>query len=152
MRRRLDEAKTGGVTWSTKPDVQQHMRQEIKRAVRKRNRIMGKIDSEVSGFNEEEKRLLQSRFPDVKKPMSEEEMMRMMGKSVAEETPGTQEAQEVHEAQELSSAEEVVAAQEPGHLDAASDARWDQIEGELQQMRELTLEIEKEVTNAGKEE
>ena len=57
-KRRIEDAKKGNVSWSTAPDIVKHMKKEYSAAVAKRKEVMGRMQSNIEGFSEEELAIL----------------------------------------------------------------------------------------------
>lgn len=129
-RRRLEAAKKGEMTWSTPPDVQAYMSEEIGRALKKRKEIMGMMQNNVEGFNEEEQKILRSRFPAEDGNVSEEQMMQMMGEAV------------VGEALQGALQGEEVMAGEVVQSETQNNAMVGSVESQLQRVAEQTGRIE----------
>lgn len=77
--RRLRDASRGKVSWRTSPELTRHMKKEIQAAVLKRKEVMGRMQTNVEGFTEDEKKLMRLRNHEVDLQVSEDEMVSMMG-------------------------------------------------------------------------
>ncbi|KYK54759.1 37S ribosomal protein MRP4 [Drechmeria coniospora] len=82
QKRRLADASRGSVSWNTSPELNRHMIKEKRAAVLKRKEVMGRMQSNVQGFTEEEQNILRSQYDGVELDVSEEEMVGMMGEAV----------------------------------------------------------------------
>lgn len=102
QKRRLAEASAGKVSWSTPPELKRHMQKEAQAAARKRKEVMGRMQSDVEGFTEEEQEMLRSRYPGVAAApeVTEADMVDMMGEAAAEAEAKTEVAAETEAAQE----------------------------------------------------
>ena len=60
QKRRLADAARGSVSWSTSPELTRHMKKEVQAAVLKRKEVMGRMQSDIQGFTEEEQNILRS--------------------------------------------------------------------------------------------
>lgn len=82
--RRLAQAagRKGDASWSTPADLQRHMRDANIRAALQRKEVMGRMQSNVEGFTEEEQRLLNLHGTEEEQSISDEDMINMMGASV----------------------------------------------------------------------
>ncbi|OAR02093.1 hypothetical protein LLEC1_06638 [Akanthomyces lecanii] len=88
--RRLAEAKNGNVTWQTPPPLETQMQRDIKTAVQQRKEVMGRMQANLVGFNDEELQILQTEYDGAAKSVSEADMVNMMAETSIEE------AAEVH--------------------------------------------------------
>jgi hypothetical protein len=108
QKRRLADSNSGSVPWDTHPDLKRHMKKEIKAVLSKRKEVMGRMQSNVQGFTEEEERMLQSKYTTETADVSEADMMAMLGETApsAEFVP----AAEAADAKEASVADEAILA------------------------------------------
>ncbi|KHO01031.1 37S ribosomal protein MRP4 [Metarhizium album ARSEF 1941] len=79
--RRLQDSSRGKVSWNTSPELERHMKKEIQAAAVKRKQVMGRIQSNFQGFNEEEQKLLRIRNEEVGLEVSEDEMVEILGET-----------------------------------------------------------------------
>ncbi|KAF5018939.1 hypothetical protein F66182_9066 [Fusarium sp. NRRL 66182] len=84
--RRLEAAKKGVASWENPPDLVQHMQREKKAAIAERKNVMGQMQQNLEGFNEEEQKILREQFYGEELEVTESEMVNMMGEA-ALETP-----------------------------------------------------------------
>lgn len=126
--RRLQDSSRGNVSWNTSPELERHMKKEVQAAVMKRKEVMGRMQSNVQGFTEEEQKLLRVRNNEVDLEVSEDEMVNMLGETA------------------LKDAGEAVA--EAGHVDSSKTSSWKvgeglaDIEAQLQRVQQQTRHIE----------
>lgn len=83
--RRLHDASRGSVPWNTSPELTRHMKKEVQAAVSKRKEVMGRMQSNVQGFTEEEQKLLRLRNGGVDLKVSEHDMVKMMGETALDD-------------------------------------------------------------------
>ncbi|GAB0132689.1 hypothetical protein EsDP_00001117 [Epichloe bromicola] len=83
--RRLHDASRGSVPWNTSPELTRHMKKEVQAAVSKRKEVMGRTQSNVQGFTEEEQKLLRLRNSGVDLKVSEHDMVKMMGETALDD-------------------------------------------------------------------
>ena len=81
--RRLQDSAAGSVSWNTPAELTRHMRKEVAAAVVKRKEVMGRMQSNVQGFNEEEQKLLRIQNQEVDVEVSEDDMVSMLGEAAA---------------------------------------------------------------------
>ena len=81
QKRRLQDASRGSVSWNTPPELTRHMKKEVQAAIVKRKEVMGRMQSNIQGFTEDEQNLLRSQYKGVELDMSEDEMVQMMGEA-----------------------------------------------------------------------
>jgi small subunit ribosomal protein S2 len=79
--RRLQDSSRGNVSWNTSAELAKHMQKEVQAAVVKRKEVMGRIQSDVQGFTEEEQKLLRMGNANVDLEVSEDEMVSMLGET-----------------------------------------------------------------------
>jgi small subunit ribosomal protein S2 len=96
QRRMADAKKNNMATWKNSPDIVQHMSREKKAALAERKNVMGQMQHNLEGFNEEEQKILREGLYGDELEVTESEMMDMMGeaalgaaKEVAAETLST---------------------------------------------------------------
>lgn len=127
--RRLRDASRGSVPWDTSPELTRHMNKEVQAAVSKRKEVMGRTQSNVQGFTEEEQKLLRLRNSEVDLKVTEDDMVNMMGQAA------------LHDASDVTETAEHV----------PSDLEWEQgsvgqrladIESQLGQISQQTTHIE----------
>lgn len=133
--RRLQDSSRGSVTWNTSPELTRHMKKEVQAAVVKRKEVMGRLQSNVQGFTEEEQKLLRIGNRDVDLEVSEDEMVSMLGETA------------------LNDAREAVvkAGDVPSSKSSVNvGARLADIEAQLQQVKQHATHIELAVGNKQK--
>lgn len=130
-KRRLQDASRGSVSWNTPPELTRHMKKEVQAAILKRKEVMGRMQSNIQGFTEDEQNLLRSQYKGVELDVSEDEMVEMMG------------ATALGEAGDASSRP----AQASG---AEMDSRLGDIEAQLQSVGEQATHIETVVGESAK--
>lgn len=81
--RRLADAKKDKSTWQNPPDIVQHMNREKKAAIAERKNVMGQMQQNLEGFNEEEQKLLREQFYANQPEVSESEMINMMAETTS---------------------------------------------------------------------
>ncbi|EFY89275.1 37S ribosomal protein MRP4 precursor [Metarhizium acridum CQMa 102] len=129
--RRLQDSSRGNVSWKTSPELERHVKKEVQVAVTKRKEVMGRIQSNVQGFTEEEQKLLRIRNNEVDLEVSEDEMVNILGETA------------------LKDAREAVV--EAGHVHSSKTSSEKvgeglaDIEAQLQQVQQQTRHIELEV-------
>ncbi|KAG5929863.1 hypothetical protein E4U42_004255 [Claviceps africana] len=79
--RRLQDASRGRVPWDMSPELTRHIEKEVKAAVSLRKEVMGRMQSNVQGFTEEEENLLRQRNSEVDLKVTEKEMLSMMSEA-----------------------------------------------------------------------
>lgn len=79
--RRLQDASKGNVSWNTPPELVRHMQKEVKMAIANRKEVMGRMQSNVQGFTEEEQKLMRLGNKDVDVEISEDDMVKMLGET-----------------------------------------------------------------------
>ncbi|OAA49605.1 37S ribosomal protein MRP4 [Metarhizium rileyi] len=84
--RRLKDSSQGKVSWSTSPELERHMKKELQAAIMKRKEVMGRMQSKVQGFTEEEQKILRLRNNEVELEVSEDEMVDMLGETAVEDS------------------------------------------------------------------
>lgn len=120
QKRRLQDANSGNISWSTSPELSRHMRKEVQAAVLKRKEVMGRMQANIQGFTDEELKLLRSQYlGEQQQEVTEDELVSLMGETA--EVPSEQQAE------------------------ANLSARLDSIEAQLQGLRENAAEIESAV-------
>lgn len=82
--RRLQDAAKGNVSWTTSPEIVKHMKKEVNAAILKRKEVMGRMQSNIEGFTEEELALLNSQNQGADAEVSEDDMVNMMGQAQGE--------------------------------------------------------------------
>ncbi|UNI17437.1 hypothetical protein JDV02_003780 [Purpureocillium takamizusanense] len=148
QKRRQADAAQGSVSWHTPPELSRHMMREARAAVQKQKEVMGRLQSGIQGFTEEEQNILRSQYGAVELEVSEDDMVQMMGKAV-DATPAEPETDLGLDPIEHELEDEI--AQMMGEIDAVEDAApadteldmgLDQIERELEGVRLKTADIE----------
>ncbi|KAG5926075.1 hypothetical protein E4U53_003168 [Claviceps sorghi] len=79
--RRLQDASSGRVPWDMSPELQRHIHKEVQAAVSKRKEVMGRMQSNIQGFTEEEENLLRLRNSEVDLKVTENDMVNMMSEA-----------------------------------------------------------------------
>lgn len=74
-------SKEGQVPWETSPELSRHMASEIGRAKKKRKEVMGRMQLNVQGFNEDEEKILAAQYEHEQVTMSEDEMLGLLGEA-----------------------------------------------------------------------
>ncbi|PNY26311.1 Meiotically up-regulated protein [Tolypocladium capitatum] len=138
VKRRLQDASRGSVSWNTPPELTRHMKKEVQAAILKRKEVMGRMQSNIQGFTEDEQNLLRSQYGGVELDVSEAEMVEMMGEAALGEA---------REAVTKAGDGPSESAQAPG---AEMDSRLGDIEARLQSMGEQAAQIETVVGESGK--
>ncbi|KAL7905647.1 hypothetical protein GGI35DRAFT_471534 [Trichoderma velutinum] len=86
QKRRLQDAASGNISWSTSPELSRHMRKEVQAAVVKRKEVMGRMQANIQGFTDEEMKLLRSQYlGEQQEEVTEDDLVNMMGETVAAE-------------------------------------------------------------------
>ncbi|PTB55480.1 hypothetical protein M431DRAFT_82244 [Trichoderma harzianum CBS 226.95] len=86
QKRRLQDAASGNISWSTSPELSRHMRKEVQAAVLKRKEVMGRMQANIQGFTDEEMKLLRSQYlGEQQDEVTEDDLVNMMGETVAAE-------------------------------------------------------------------
>jgi small subunit ribosomal protein S2 len=133
--RRLQDASRGSVSWSTSPELAKHMKKEVAAAISKRKEVMGRVQSNVQGFTEEEQKLLRIGNSNVDLDVSEDEMVNMLGETA------------------LNDAREAVVkagdgpSSKRGGVHGKLSKRLADIESQLQKVQQQTTHIELAVRN-----
>ncbi|KAJ6781843.1 hypothetical protein PWT90_07558 [Aphanocladium album] len=83
--RRLAQAAAGEVTWQTPPALENQIRKDILAAVSQRKEVMGRMQANLLGFNEEELEILQTEQDGEARSISDAEMVNMLAQAAAEE-------------------------------------------------------------------
>src|SRR6478735_325731 len=125
QRRMADAKKKNMATWENSPDIVQHMNREKKAALAERKNVMGQMQHNLEGFNEEEQKLLREQFYGEQPEVSENDMINMM----AETTSG---------------------GAKPAAADSKSDSKLASIEKELSGLQIVAEAIEAETHAATK--
>ena len=131
------------MSWSTHPDLTRHMKKEIRAVVRKRKEVMGRMQSNVTDFTEEEQKLLQSKFGDVGVEVSEDDMMAFLGQAAGSEEQATKISVSDIEAQLKTVAEataEIQAALNPEK--SAKTPSLEEVEAQLASAKAAAVELE----------
>lgn len=81
QRRMADAKKNNMATWENSPDIVQHMNREKKAAIAERKNVMGQMQHNLEGFNEEEQKILREGFYGDELEVTESEMVDMMGQA-----------------------------------------------------------------------
>lgn len=84
QKRRLEDAKKGNVAWQTPPMLQTHMQKDISAAIKERKEVMGRMQANLAGFNEEEQKMLQEGEDGAGEAMSEEQLLQVLGEAASE--------------------------------------------------------------------
>ncbi|KFA66882.1 hypothetical protein S40285_02313 [Stachybotrys chlorohalonatus IBT 40285] len=92
QKRRMDDANSGKVSWTTRPEITRHMKKEIQAVVRERKMVMGRIQASVEGFTEEEQKILQAGRHEGTEEVGEDEMVDMLQQLTGNEVAKTAEA------------------------------------------------------------
>lgn len=154
-KRRLEEASKGLVPWETSPDLRKHMTKEVQAAMLKQKEVMGRIQSQVKGFTDEEKDMLRRHYDAAAPDFDEAKMMDVLGKTAAGEegkaeaeagevTAAAGRGQEAGEAPATTEAE-VKAEERPGEKETAvtaeADVRADVQPGEKETVATAEAEV-----------
>ncbi|KAH6606184.1 hypothetical protein Trco_005337 [Trichoderma cornu-damae] len=122
QKRRLQDATSGDISWSTSPELSRHMRKEVQAAVLKRKEVMGRMQANIQGFTDEEMKLLRLQYlGEQQQEMSEDDLVDLMGETVSGE------------------------ARAPTEEAATLGVRLGSIEAQLKSLRENAAEIESAV-------
>ncbi|KAJ3478873.1 hypothetical protein NLG97_g8462 [Lecanicillium saksenae] len=89
QQRRLAAAKAGNITWQTPPALETHIRKDITAAVTQRKEVMGRMQANLVGFNEEELEILQMEQDGEARSISDAEMVNMLAQASLEEVSET---------------------------------------------------------------
>lgn len=119
------------------------MKKEIRAVVRKRKEVMGRMQSNVTDFTEEEQKLLQSKFGDVGVEVSEDDMMAFLGQAAGSEEQATKISVSDIEAQLKTVAEataEIQAALNPEK--SAKTPSLEEVEAQLASAKAAAVELE----------
>ncbi|ENH68357.1 37S ribosomal protein MRP4, mitochondrial [Fusarium oxysporum f. sp. cubense race 1] len=81
QRRMADAKKKNMATWENSPDIVQHMNREKKAALAERKNVMGQMQHNLEGFNEEEQKILREGLYGDELEVTESEMVDMMGEA-----------------------------------------------------------------------
>lgn len=81
QRRMADAKKKNMATWENSPDIVQHMNREKKAALAERKNVMGQMQHNLEGFNEEEQKILREGLYGDELEVTESEMVGMMGQA-----------------------------------------------------------------------
>ncbi|KAI1039779.1 hypothetical protein LB505_004687 [Fusarium chuoi] len=81
QRRMADAKKKNMATWENSPDIVQHMNREKKAALAERKNVMGQMQHNLEGFNEEEQKILREGLYGDELEVTESEMVDMMGQA-----------------------------------------------------------------------
>lgn len=124
QKRRLKDAASGDISWSTSPELSRHIRKEVQAAVTKRKEVMGRMQANIQGFTDEEMKLLRSQYlGEQQEEVTEDDLVNMMGETVASEASTKQAAPS----------------------EATLSARLGSIEAQLKNLKENAAEIESAV-------
>lgn len=110
----------GQVPWVTSPELSRHMETEVAQAKKKRKAVMGRMQLNLQGFNEEEEKILQSQYQSAEVAVDEEAMLGMLGEAATAED-----------------------AEEPMHPIVG------EIEAHLEESRKVMAKIEERVSGSG---
>lgn len=91
--RRLEEAKSGKVTWETPPPVAKYIKKEMQGAIAHRREVMGRMQANLVDFNEEELQILQTEQNGEAKSISDAELLNMLADASMEEPDRASEIQ-----------------------------------------------------------
>ncbi|KAL7814815.1 ribosomal protein S2 [Trichoderma gracile] len=126
QKRRLQDATRGEISWETSPELSRHMRKEVQAAVTKRKEVMGQMQSNIQGFTDEEIKLLRSQYlGEQQEEVSEDDLVKMMGQTVA--------------------AEPEASAEQAASSEWTMGVMLGSIEAQLRSVQESAAEIEKAV-------
>ncbi|CAM1503823.1 Fc.00g014140.m01.CDS01 [Cosmosporella sp. VM-42] len=125
QKRRLADAKKGNATWDNPQDLNRHIQKETAAALAERKAVMGRLQANIQGFNEDEQNLLRSRYQIEDLEVSENEMLGMMGETA------------------LEGAKEAVA--KTTILSKESDLTLESVEEQLADLKERSQSIELEI-------
>ncbi|KAL6877334.1 ribosomal protein S2 [Trichoderma longibrachiatum] len=126
QKRRLQDAARGEISWETSPDLSRHMKKEVQAAVTKRKEVMGQMQSNIQGFTDEEMKLLRSQYlGEQQEEVSEDDLVNMMGQTVA--------------------AEPEASAEQTASSEWTMGVMLGSIEAQLRSVQESAAEIEKAV-------
>ncbi|EXM06483.1 ribosomal protein S2, flavodoxin-like domain-containing protein [Fusarium oxysporum II5] len=81
QRRMADAKKKNMATWENSPDIVQHMNREKKAALAERKNVMGQMQHNLEGFNEEEQKILREGLYGDELEVTESEMVDMIGEA-----------------------------------------------------------------------
>lgn len=85
QRRRLQDASQGNVPWNMTPELTRYIEKDVQAAVTKRKEVMGKMQSNIQGFTEEEQMLLKSTDRGVARKVTEDDIVNMMGETISQD-------------------------------------------------------------------
>ncbi|KAG6088166.1 hypothetical protein E4U30_000518 [Claviceps sp. LM220 group G6] len=85
QRRRLQDASQGNVPWNMTPELTRYIEKDVQAAVTKRKEVMGKMQSNIQGFTEEEQKLLKSKDRGVARKVTEDDIVDMMGETISQD-------------------------------------------------------------------
>ncbi|KAH7325034.1 ribosomal protein S2, flavodoxin-like domain-containing protein [Stachybotrys elegans] len=137
QKRRREVSSKGQVPWETSGAITRHMLNEVDKAIKKRKEVMGKLQQNVMGFNEEEEQiLLSAKQASPTFEVGEGDMMDMLKEAMA----GEVEADAKTDAAEVTLAE-VVAETIP-------TTSLDHIEAGLEAARQQAADIEAAVAES----
>ena len=144
--RRLADAKKQKVTWENPEEIKSFMKRELRAALTERKAVMGRLQSNVEGFNEEEQNILRSQYAVEDLEVTEDEMLGMLGQAAIGETSSPKKAtmrseddgfpKELGSTEEFSSLEEIISAEQPS---------LEGIEEQLAQLMQNTAAIASEI-------
>ncbi|KAL6914208.1 hypothetical protein FSST1_011968 [Fusarium sambucinum] len=123
--RRMADAKKDKSTWQNPPDIVQHMNRERKVAIAERKNVMGQMQHNLEGFNEEEQKILREQFYGEEPEVTDSDLIKVMAETASEDV-------------------------KPTAADSTSDSRLTSIEEELSGLKAAAEAIEAETHSATK--
>ncbi|KAH6966577.1 ribosomal protein S2, flavodoxin-like domain-containing protein [Fusarium venenatum] len=123
--RRMADAKKDKSTWQNPPDIVQHMNRERKVAIAERKNVMGQMQHNLEGFNEEEQKILREQFYGEEPEVTDSDLIKAMAETASEDV-------------------------KPTAADSTSDSRLTSIEEELSGLKAAAEAIEAQTHSATK--
>jgi small subunit ribosomal protein S2 len=87
--RRMADAKKDKSTWQNPTDIVQHMNRERKVAIAERKNVMGQMQHNLEGFNEEEQKILREQFYGEEPEVTETDLIKVMAETASVEDKPT---------------------------------------------------------------
>ncbi|KAH6891053.1 ribosomal protein S2, flavodoxin-like domain-containing protein [Thelonectria olida] len=84
QKRRLADAARNKISWNNPEDIERHMRKETKLVIEERKAVMGRVQQNVTGFSEDEQKLLREKYDGQEVEVTEAEMVSMLGETAVE--------------------------------------------------------------------
>jgi small subunit ribosomal protein S2 len=81
--RRMADAKKDKSTWQNPPDIVQHMSREKKVAIAERKNVMGQMQHNLEGFNEEEQKILREQFYGEEPEAADSDLVKVMAEAAS---------------------------------------------------------------------